>query len=73
MMKKAGSFFKTPVHFYQTARCNIPEDSNLHSHGLQNLTFQTQNYAAMCNSLDPTPGTYTTRSRITTVESDVDA
>jgi hypothetical protein len=30
LMMEAVSTFETSVNFYQTTRCNIPEDSHLH-------------------------------------------
>jgi len=33
--------FDTSVNIYSTKRCNIPEDSNLHCHRLDNVKPQT--------------------------------
>jgi hypothetical protein len=38
---EAASTSKTLVNFYQTTRCNIPEDSHLHTRRRENLKFQS--------------------------------
>jgi hypothetical protein len=37
LMMEAASTFETSINFYQTTRCNIPEDGNLHARSLENL------------------------------------
>jgi hypothetical protein len=41
LMMKAASTSKTPVSFYQTTWCNIPEDSHLHTRCHENLKSHT--------------------------------
>lgn len=36
-LMKAFSASNTSISFYQSARCNIPEDSNLYTRRLENL------------------------------------
>jgi hypothetical protein len=36
-MMEAANTFETSVTFYQTTRCNIPEDSHLHTRRRENL------------------------------------
>jgi hypothetical protein len=37
LMMEAVSTSETTVNFYQTTRCNIPEDSHLHTRRRENL------------------------------------
>jgi hypothetical protein len=37
LMMEAASTSETLVNFYQTSRCNSPEDSHLHTHRRENL------------------------------------
>jgi hypothetical protein len=37
LMMEAASTSETSVKFYQTARCNIPKDSHLHTRRRENL------------------------------------
>jgi hypothetical protein len=37
LMMEAASISETSVNFYQTTRCNNPEDSNLHTRRRENL------------------------------------
>jgi hypothetical protein len=36
LMMEAASTTEKPVNFYQTTRCNNPEDSHLHTHRREN-------------------------------------
>jgi hypothetical protein len=41
-MEEAVNPCETPVNFYQTTRCNIPEDSHLHTRRRENLKSHPQ-------------------------------
>jgi hypothetical protein len=41
---EAVSTSETSVNFYETTRCNIPEDSHIHTHCRENLKSQTEDY-----------------------------
>jgi hypothetical protein len=47
LMMKAESTSETSVIIYQTTRCNIPEDSHLHTRRSENLKSHTTNSATV--------------------------